>query len=645
MSDLEEKHIGICIARIQDETTGELVNDICVCAAEKNFKPVVFNSFYDFFNPGKTMDSSESIYDGIRGSSLCGLIIAVESIKRDALVNRLCETGLGAGIPVVTIDRRIEGCSSVMFDYSSAFEKIVRHIAEYHKCRKIFFLGGIKGNPFSEERLDIYKKVLAENNIEYLEKRVGYGNFWEMPAAEAVNKFLSDPGDLPEAIICANDVMAITACKVIEEHGLSVPDDIIVTGFDGIEQEKYHTPRLTTAYQDNRKAAEAAVDIIAEQLSAGVNAVRNVNIPYEIGISQSCGCQTVQYKNINYIVMDLYNKLNDKDNTIINMNSMTNKLTGCSSIKEALPKIESYIGVLYTDAIFICLRESLIFNTGEDLSVPIAPDETLILAVVCIGSRPELVMKPFRFNERLPYIQTISEPGHPILNIPLHYQEKVFGFMSICYEPGALQYDVLYNFSMSFNHSLDTLNNKEMMLKVNNMLTESNQRLENAFTHDSLTGLLNRRGFYKMIVEKYQQFPDGYIFVQSIDLDGLKYINDNFGHQEGDFAIKSVASAIRKCTGNSGICARFGGDEFMAVLFSADKTDSFSMSFSVRLDDEIRRLNKISGKPYPIAASSGSEISRISEDIDLDSLMRSADEKMYKVKSSRGKHLRGNTRH
>lgn len=634
-----KKLVALCISRLNDYTCNEFIAAFGSRLAERGCVLFVYGTCTDLF--WNTMDESgeKTVFELIDYDRLDAMVFFDEKIKDKTVTNQLVQRSVEHNIPVICIDGQYDKCINISFNYDSGFEKVVRHVVEEHKVRDVHFMGGIEGNDFSEVRLGCFKKVLEDNNIPFNEDMVSYGQFWSEPARMAAEKLVEE-NRVPKALICANDVMAITACKVIEEHGLSVPDDIIVTGFDGIEQEKYHTPRLTTAYQDNAKAAEAAIDIITDE-SEGI---KHAVIPYGIGISQSCGCKSVQYVNINHVLMELYNKLKSKDDINITMNAMANKLTGCSSIKEALPKIESYIGVLYTGAIFICLRESFMRNTDEDLSKPIAPNEEVILAEICIGTHPEMVMKPFRYSEKLPYIHTISESGQPIMNIPLHYQERIFGFMCLCFVPGALQYDTLYNFSMSFNHSLDTLKSKEMMMTVNDMLSESNRKLENAFTHDSLTGLLNRRGFYKMVVEKYGEFPDGFIFVQSIDLDGLKYINDNFGHQEGDFAIKNVASAILKCTGDNGICARFGGDEFMAVLFSDTGDDGFAMSFSARLDDEIRMLNETAEKNYPIAASSGSQISRISEDIELDTLMRLADEKMYKVKSSRGKHLRENTR-
>ena len=92
-----------------------------------------------------------------------------------------------------------------------------------------------------------------------------------------------------------------------------------------------------------------------------------------------------------------------------------------------------------------------------------------------------------------------------------------------------------------------------------------------------MTGLYNRRGFYEKIGLMAEQYAckGKYIYIFSIDIDRLKYINDNFGHAEGDFAITTIASAIYNTGGKDSVCARFGGDEFICAVL-ADTPDAYS---------------------------------------------------------------------
>lgn len=635
----------MCTCKVQDETIGKLVNAICHEADKLGYYVVIYNSFYDLFQDTKISQSSRSVFSLMDYSELAGIIILSETFqeKDDITINEIAERGKAAGVPVVSVDKELEGAHNVLFDYSTAFEKIVRHVVEFHGCKRVDFLSGFKNNPFSDERLNVYKKVMEENGLPVEDFRIGYGDFWDIPATAAVNAFLDAENTPPEAIICANDSMAITACRVLEEHGYSVPEDVIVTGFDGIEQEKYHSPRLTTACRNTDNAAKAAVDLIHALNCCGENAPRKMLIPYDVIFSQSCGCQPIQYKKVNNVLMDLYEKLKQRDELVVGMNSMTNAITASSSVMEALPQIEHYIGVLYSDVIYINFRKSFLSNDIDArFDKPIADGEKMVNVVSYVATHPKMLMEEFAFGKKPPYMQNgDSIPSNrSVLVIPLHYQEKIFGYMSIYYCAGVLQYDNVYKFSMNFNHSLDTVKNKEIMLAVNSVLEGANHKLEFAYAHDSMTGLFNRRGFYQQLMEKSVEFEKGYVFIASVDMDGLKFINDNFGHSEGDFAIKQIAGALIRCSGENGICARFGGDEFVSVIFSDREDDPVFREFKSRMTDEIEEINKMYDRDYRIDASYGTEISEINEEIDLDTIMRQADEKMYASKMSRGVKVR-----
>ena len=113
-----------------------------------------------------------------------------------------------------------------------------------------------------------YSEALRKYNIPFEEERVGYGNYWEAPAKEATERFLAH--DTPEAIVCVNDEMAIAVCAVLNSHGLRVPEDVIVTGSDGIVRERFHSPRLTTCIKDYERLTAAAFDT-AELILDGEN--------------------------------------------------------------------------------------------------------------------------------------------------------------------------------------------------------------------------------------------------------------------------------------------------------------------------------------------------------------------------------------
>ena len=124
-------------------------------------------------------------------------------------------------------------------------------MVKVHHARTLFMLAGFAENNFSNERIAAFQKVLQEYGLSQENCRIAYGDFWEKPAIEAMEKwFVEDKLPIPDAIICANDTMAITASQFLQNLGYRIPEDCIITGFDGISQASYHVPHLTTCTQD-----------------------------------------------------------------------------------------------------------------------------------------------------------------------------------------------------------------------------------------------------------------------------------------------------------------------------------------------------------------------------------------------------------
>ncbi len=160
--------------------------------------------------------------------------------------------------------------------------------------------------------------------------------------------------------------------------------------------------------------------------------------------------------------------------------------------------------------------------------------------------------------------------------------------------------------------------------------------LHEMYIKDPLTSIYNRRGFYSELgrqMKKMSGKPKK-IFFASVDLDRLKPINDNYGHAEGDVAIRQIGEVLKKSIFPGGFCARFGGDEFVAAyLWYADEPEQdYYQLFEERLQEALDKWNRRTNKPYILGASYGMVISDIHSVSDLDDIMKKADEEMYHCK-------------
>lgn len=153
---------------------------------------------------------------------------------------------------------------------------------------------------------------------------------------------------------------------------------------------------------------------------------------------------------------------------------------------------------------------------------------------------------------------------------------------------------------------------------------------------DDLTGLLNRRGFISLAEQhiKIAQRAGRSLLLFFADLDGLKQINDTFGHPEGDQALKNTAAILKDTFRSSDIIARMGGDEF--TILAIDAPGQNAEQIVARLRQNINQLNSKNPK-YVLSMSIGMARFKAQENQDLEHMLAQADRSLYAEK--RNKHI------
>ena len=160
------------------------------------------------------------------------------------------------------------------------------------------------------------------------------------------------------------------------------------------------------------------------------------------------------------------------------------------------------------------------------------------------------------------------------------------------------------------------------------------QRLEYEIIHDGLTDCFNRRYFEKRMEEEYIHRKDT-VAIVVVDLDGLKQINDNFGHAQGDFAIMESAKILKECFRPQDIVARIGGDEFAVLMEDVSKEEVYSCMRCVRR--EVRR-SRASQTQFSMNLSMGHAVDEQHE-FSNTHLLKIADERMYRNKRRSGRRM------
>lgn len=191
--------------------------------------------------------------------------------------------------PKVSISIPIEGYPSILIDNKKAMKEVVNHLIKVHKCRKIAFISGLKTHPEAMARLEGYKESLLENGLEYDENLVLPGDFRIDTGREAVRILFNERKIFPEAIVAANDNMALSAYQELKRMGIAIPDEILLTGFDNQKDIQYTEPPITTVRQPLEEEGELAVELIYRMLK-GEKISDRVWLDCELIIRQSCGC-------------------------------------------------------------------------------------------------------------------------------------------------------------------------------------------------------------------------------------------------------------------------------------------------------------------------------------------------------------------
>lgn len=149
---------------------------------------------------------------------------------------------------------------------------------------------------------------------------------------------------------------------------------------------------------------------------------------------------------------------------------------------------------------------------------------------------------------------------------------------------------------------------------------------------DQLTGLYNRHGFLSLAKHhmKLSNRKGTNLLLVYCDLDYLKYINDNFGHNEGDRVLKEVGSILREAFRESDIISRFGGDEFVILAIGVKEEDKDSII--ERLQSNIDFHNKSIERAYEISVSTGAVFYNPNTHREIEDVLNEADNRMYKNK-------------
>jgi LacI family transcriptional regulator len=199
---------------------------------------------------------------------------------------------LAARIPVVLVAGSPETSHAdvVGADNRVGMSALVSHLIERHGRTRLWYVTGPREAPDARERRAVFEEALAQ----YPGVRLAgcfEGRFAALSGQLAVREMLAAPRpELPDAIVCANDQMAIGAIQELRAAGIRVPADIAVTGFDDVYLGAMLTPPLTTVHQPMRLLGERGCALLLDRIAEPGLPHRVERLPTRLVVRESCGC-------------------------------------------------------------------------------------------------------------------------------------------------------------------------------------------------------------------------------------------------------------------------------------------------------------------------------------------------------------------
>lgn len=647
------KRLALIIADPCSDYSQSIIKGVRDQCAKYDHDLLVFSTMVKVCHLDKVYLNGEvNIYSLINYDLVDGVIVASLTLCEDQIYTFMEQ--LEADIkekcrkPVISLDLPFADHPTVYTDDKKAVRQTVSHLVKVHSCKKIYFLSGHKDYVVSEGRAEAFLEQMKEEGLDASADDVFYGNFWYTGGEEFADRILSGELAMPDAIACANDFMAIGLANRLAENGIKVPEQVRITGYDATKEAVYNTVSITTYNPDVYGMAAQAVNIIHEKISPDSPLEDVITLPhYGILKGESCGCGQNA------------DDLRFLQDSVTNPRERKRNADGSLTVNDMEGLNESYM----FEQLSAIQQKELILDTITDVSYLLQPYRRFYLVLRSDWSDPEsrctngypetmrCVMRCIPQNEPVPdnegrYAvdsEEYSFPTEKMLPALDEVRDKpvVFYFLPSHFSDDTIGYAVLQT-AMDAKRTADNIstlwlrnvNNALHMIRIVSKLTDYSVR-------DSMTGLLNRRGMEIMYARRKEQLsPDDSFIVWVIDMDGLKYINDNFGHEHGDVGIITIAEVIRMISDKDDIAVRTGGDEFV-VIASGKVTESDGQERIRRLEEVLAEKNSAqTGRPYDITASIGYVCYPASGKYELDEHIKEADRRMYEYKTAHKKQRR-----
>lgn len=527
--------------------------------------------------------------------------------------------------PLITIGLDTDKYPCIFMDGYDVTVDIMEHLIVKHGCKKINFVL----NALTAERqlttqgvIKAYKDTLKKHGIPYEEKRIIHEVVGIPESVALWDQFVKSGVDDCDAVLCNHDIYAIGLMMRLQQEGIKVPDQVKLVSTRRSSNSVAFRPDISGVVTNESDEAKTMLNVLNKMIAR--KPVEQYNLFKGLAVfGESCGCSG----NFRKLDMDrcqdiVLNKINaaTQIKAMMRYNDAMEKVT---TLDEFAAVIKMMFSTLGFTKYALCLNKRdlpYILDEGNVDQDRFHPFDDKMYALIGSDGESEIKDLEFSIKKVIPFE---THEGDIVTIMPIMHKNRAFGYFAIV--NNTLPYEQ-YNFRICYETLGSSIENlrKQMILKHNY------DALNELRMTDPMTGLYNRQSisYFKT------KYINGETFtVTMLDMDGLKYINDTFGHLAGNHAISLFADAIKKVAAKGELVVRYGGDEFVVVSHGDDT--EFWINQRKELNALINKQVTREKLPYSIGVSIGTSSTRGTEEKDFYSCLSAADECMYANKAER----------
>jgi signal transduction histidine kinase/DNA-binding LacI/PurR family transcriptional regulator/AraC-like DNA-binding protein len=288
--------IGMLTARLNGPTEINLWHGVADRAVERNVNLICFSGGIPRWP--QQYEAQKNILFNIAGQpNVDGLLIWANILSHTldpAGMEAFCQNY--TPLPIISMGMVLPSFPSIRIDMREGMRKLLSHLIEDHGRRKIAFIRGLEVSQDAEERYQAYLETLKQYGLPFHPDLVVSGDFRRHSGTAAVRQLIETDQMGFDALVSANDNMAIGAMQALQANGMRIPDDVIVAGFDDIEETRAVTPSLTTVRTPWHLLGSKSVDLVLSKLANDL-VPEQILLETEIIRRQSCGCQRMMIDN------------------------------------------------------------------------------------------------------------------------------------------------------------------------------------------------------------------------------------------------------------------------------------------------------------------------------------------------------------